>query len=191
VDKVTSDLRQIGKTIRHANNYSAGPGVLAAKLGIALAEAKKLMNKYHDQCPQLKLWHAKIRSQLEKTRTLTNLLGRKHRFFERWGDDLFRSAYAYVPQSTVGDLLNSALVDIYDDYGSEIDLYLQLHDAVYILSRIEDRAKNVKILRDCMLRPLTSSLGEEYMIDVDFSVGASWGEMEEIDDPNQLILEAA
>src|SRR5208337_3722344 len=33
IDKVTPDQRQVGKTLRHANNYSAGPGVLSAKLG--------------------------------------------------------------------------------------------------------------------------------------------------------------
>lgn len=191
IDKVTPDQRTIGKTIRHANNYSAGPAVIANKLGIALKEAKILMSRYHDQCPQLKLWHRKIRLILESGRTLINLLGRKHKFTERWGDDLFRSAYSYIPQSTVGDLLNDSMVDLYESYGELITIYLQLHDAMYLLSKIEDRAVNMRRMHRAMMRPLTSSLGEEYMIDIDFSVGPSWGDMEEIDDPYAIMNEAA
>lgn len=191
VSTVTADQRTIGKTIRHANNYSAGPSVIASKLGISLKEAKILMTRYHDQCPQLRLWHKKIRTILEHKKVLVNLLGRKHEFTERWGDDLFRSAYSYIPQSTVGDLLNDSLVDLYEKYGSELIIYLQLHDAMYILSKVSDRAINMKKIHSVMMRPLTSSLGEEYMIDVDFSVGKSWGDMEDIDDPYTIMAEAA
>lgn len=159
---------------------SAGPGVLSAKLGISLKEAKRLMEIYHYTCPQLKMWHQRIQDELRKTRTLTNLLGRRHRFLERWGDQLFRSAYSYKPQSTVGDLLNESLCRIYYKWGEEIDLFLQLHDAVYTITEKSKSDYTMEKMRECMIRPLTSSTGEEFYIDVDFSIGPSWGEMEDI-----------
>ena len=61
--KVTKEQRDIGKTIRHATNYSAGPAVLAAKLGCTIQQAKILLSNYHNSCPQLKVWHQSLRKQ--------------------------------------------------------------------------------------------------------------------------------
>lgn len=179
IDQVTEDQRTRGKRIRHSTNYSAGPAVLAADLSCSMNEAKALLDQFHASCPQLRLWHREIEKELYRTRTLTNLLGRKHRFLERWGDDLFRSAYSYIPQSTVGDLLNLAIVRFYNKYGSEIDVVLQLHDAMYILSKIDEMEHNMALMKEAMMIPLKVN-EEEFMIDVDFSYGKTWGEMTDI-----------
>ncbi len=187
--EVTHKQRNIGKAIRHATNYAAGPGVLSHKVNCSMAEAKKLLTAYFSLSPQLTLWHKRIQDELRNTRYLVNLLGRKHKFLDRWPQDgksgsLFRSAYSYIPQSTVGDLLNKSLVKVYHEQGHQglhLNLYLQLHDAIYVLS--EDNSQKIEegmlTLRECMLYPLTSN-NREFTIDVDFSLGPSWGEMEEI-----------
>jgi DNA polymerase-1 len=177
LDQVTKELREIGKTIRHATSYSAGPKVLATKLGISLRDAKALLDDHHNSCPQLKIWHRKIEQELKKNRTLTNLLGRKHKFLKLLGDDLYRSAYSYIPQSTVGDLLNLALIRLYENYGEEIIIALQLHDALYTIVPVELIDWAATIMKQCMMIPLTSSHGEKYYIDCDFKVGPSWGDM--------------
>lgn len=177
---VTKEQRNIGKRVRHATNYNMGPKTLADNMGVTLAEGKKLLQQFHDSCPQLKLWHSKIQHQLKKDRTLINLLGRKHVFMGRMDDKLFRSAYAYQPQSTVGDLLNKALVKLYRDYGSQLPILLQLHDASYTTPKKEEVGDAVKAMIECMLMPLTHN-EETFTIDVDFSVGDNWGEMEEIE----------
>ena len=159
-------------------NYSAGPGVLATKLNISTNEAKVLLGKFAAGCPMLSLWHGTVREELRRTRMLTNLLGRKHKFLDRWGDSLFRSAYSYIPQSTVGDLLNRALVDYYHKYAHEDEIALQLHDAIYVIvpDDLIERAK--ERLRECMTIPLTARR-ETFCIDVDFKVGKSWKDMGE------------
>ena len=179
---ITSEQRRMGKTIRHARNYAAGPGVLANKLNIKLGKAKELIRIDKETCPQLELWHIRIQNELRKTRTLINLLGRKHRFLDRWpkpGEDgpLFRSAYSFIPQSTVGDLLNQSLVRLYNKYGDWINIVIQLHDAIYCLVP-EDRIKEAaEAMKECMLYPLHSN-GEEFTIDVDFKIGNNWKELE-------------
>lgn len=180
INSVEKKQRDVGKTIRHANNYSAGPGVLAAKLNVSLAEAKKLMQTYHNTCPQLRLWQSRIQEELKQTRTLTNLLGRKHKFTERWGDNLFRSAYSYKPQSTVGDLMNLALCNIYEKHGDYIHMWAQLHDAVYFYCPEEEIPTVMKLVRKEMLIPLTCN-GMTFQIDCDFSVGDTWGDLEEVE----------
>jgi len=179
INEVTAELRTRGKRVRHATNYSAGPAMLSAELESSLSEAKALLDQFHYACPQLKLWHKEIERELSRTRSLTNLLGRKHRFMAKWGDDLFRSAYAYIPQSTVGDLLNTALVRLYNKYGREMHICLQLHDAIYTICKIEDVEESMEKMRECMLMPLSVN-GYNFSIDVDFSCGPSWMEQEEL-----------
>ena len=183
VSQVTAEQRTAGKTIRHATSYSAGPLVLANRLGIKMGDAKKLMELYHKANPNLRMWYQQIQEELKRSRTLVNLLGRKHRFLDRWGDSLFRSAYSYIPQSTVGDLLNLALLKIYHgqkDLPFEISILLQLHDAVYVMAREENVMDLIKYLRSNMLIPLKCN-NLEFMIDVDFKVGDSWGESEDVE----------
>jgi len=180
IHEVTKAQRTIGKTIRHATNYSAGPGVVATRLGIPQKEAKSLLQRYHNATPQLHLWHLRIQDELRRTRTLTNLFGRKHRFLDRWGDSLFRSAYSFIPQSTVGDLLNHALINVYTNQSSFLHLYLQLHDAIYCYVKPHQLQEALETLRHEMLIPIRTDQGEEFTIDVDFSAGDTWGELEEV-----------
>ena len=179
IAKVTKELRGIGKTIRHATNYSAGPGVVASRLGCTITQAKSLLESYHSGTPQLRMWHKKVQDMLRKGRVLTNLVGRKHKFLKEWGDDLFRSAYSFIPQSTVGDLLNLALVRLYESYGDQTDISLQLHDAIYCWTTPELVNWTATVMKQSMLIPLTSTHGTAYYIDVDFKVGQTWGELKD------------
>jgi DNA polymerase-1 len=179
VDQVTPDQRRIGKTLRHATNYSAGPGVLASRLGCSVGQGKQLLQLYYNMCPQLKIWHQNIQEKLRADRTLTNLLGRKHVFQGRWGDSLFRSAYSYIPQSTVGDLLNLSLVQLYRDHGDRISIWIQLHDAIYVCVAEDAVVETCRTMRKVMVRPIQVN-NETMYIDVDFQVGDSWGEMQNI-----------
>lgn len=183
ISQVTPEQRTAGKTVRHATNYSAGPQVLANRLGIKLGDAKQLIELYHRANPQLRIWYSQVQQELKRSRVLTNLLGRKHKFLDRWGDSLFRSAYSYIPQSTVGDLLNTALLRLYNKLPSlsfDITILLQLHDAIYTMVEEQYVMDTVKIMRECMLIPLYYA-NEEFMIDVDFAVGDSWAEGKELD----------
>jgi DNA polymerase-1 len=183
IEQVTSEQRVAGKTIRHATSYSAGPQVLAKRLGIKLSEAKILMDLYHRANPALRMWYQAVQQELKRSRTLVNLLGRKHRFLDRWGDSLFRSSYSFIPQSTIGDLLNTALIRLYNrikDIDYEVMILLQLHDALYTMVKEEDVDKTIKLMRECMMIPLQCG-NEEFTIDCDFKVGDSWAEGEDME----------
>jgi len=179
-DEVTKDMRKIGKTLRHACSYSAGPQVVADALGIELKDAKLLLEIYHKANPLLKVWYTSIQNELRATRCLTTPLGRKHRFLDRWGDQLFRSAYSFQPQSTVGDLLNRSMRILYDKYGDKIDIMLQLHDAIYVQcdNNRESIEATIEMLKECMIRPLKIGF-EEFIIGVDFKIGTHWGDMDD------------
>lgn len=175
-----SEERRIGKLLRHATNYSAGPAVVAKNLGIKMSEAKRLLEIYKSVNPLLLTWHQRVQDELNRTRTLTTPLNRKRRFLDRWGDDLFRSAYAFLPQSTVGDLLNTSMTSLYEVDGEDIDIVLQLHDAIYIqVDNTLPAIKNgIAKLFWHMNREIDVN-NDKMVIDVDFSLGYNWKYMNE------------
>jgi uracil-DNA glycosylase family 4 len=182
-DDVTSEIRRVGKTLRHAVSYGAGPNVVADQLGIELRDAKNLINLYHKANPLLRVWYQSIQNELKTTRCLTTPLGRKHRFLDRWSEQLFRSAYSFKPQSTVGDFLNQSLRILYDKYGDMLDIMLQLHDAIYV--QCEDNREAVeetkRKMTECMVRPIKVGF-EEFVIGIDFVTGYYWGDLNADDD---------
>ncbi len=181
IEDVTPEQRKVGKTLRHGVNYSAGPGVLASWLGITQGEAARYLSDFHNTTPQLKIWHESIKAQLTKNRTLITPLGRKRSFMGKWGDTLFRSAFAFIPQSTIGDLLNISFVDFYQKHKHELHMgsYMQLHDAIYVWCREEDVSHWCKELHNSMHRPIHMPHTDLY-VGVDYEAGSSWADMETV-----------
>ena len=133
ITSITKLERQLGKKVGHASNYGMGVmrmiQVCWEELGLKLnkAEAKKLQNQYFDAFPRIQHWQLGIQNALGRTRTLVTPLGRSRYFFERWGDELFKEAYAFQPQSTIVDILNLGLIALSE---AGFDLLLQVHDSV-------------------------------------------------------------
>jgi len=179
-DEVDKDQRKSGKKTRHSTNYMAGPGILAAELEIKLALAKTYLEAFHTKCPQLKTWQDSIMSELKKTRTLTTPMGRVRKFLGRVDQSMLRSACAFKPQSTVGDLLNVSIVDFYNKWGNEVEVWMQLHDAIYILYP-ENESPHfwIKNMRESMMHDLTIN-GYTFQIDVDFKEGETWNTLKGI-----------
>jgi uracil-DNA glycosylase family 4 len=120
-EKVTPEFRFIGKTTRHAGNYDMGKKRLmqivntdAKKFGINISisewQGGKILEKFHQFNPPIRqVFHKEIRDAIDKNdRVLVSPFGRYRKFFGRWGDELYREAYAHIPQSTVPDHLRQA-----------------------------------------------------------------------------------
>ena len=180
IEDINGEQRRVGKTLRHACNYSAGPAVIAKQLGIKMTEGRNLLNIYFDRNPFLKIWHKRIEAELRATRMLLNPFGRIRRFLDRWGDGLLRSAYSFKPQSTIGDMMGKAISDFYYDYGDDFDIKVQLHDAFYVVVPEKDVDIVMNCMRKSLIFPVTIDRETMY-VDADFAVGDSWGEMEEVD----------
>jgi len=128
--------RQMGKKSNHGLNYDEGYNTFALTNEIEIAEAKRIISLYHKIYPGIRQWHEFVRRQLSTDRSLTNCFGRKIRFLDAWGDTLFKSAYSSIPQSTVGDVTNMGMRDIYNSDLTDltgvanIDIMAQVHDSV-------------------------------------------------------------
>ncbi|MBT7188291.1 hypothetical protein HN911_13305, partial [Candidatus Bathyarchaeota archaeon] len=102
ITEVTKDERgTVGKRANHGLNYDLGYRTFAIYYQIPEREAAFIVERYHQIYPGVREWHASIREELSKSRTLRNCFGRKRTFMDRWGHELFKEAYSYIPQSTV------------------------------------------------------------------------------------------
>jgi DNA polymerase I-like protein with 3'-5' exonuclease and polymerase domains len=126
--------------------------------------------------PGIREWHKTTLDKLRETGTLTTPFKRRRMFWGRLDDATTdRQAIAYVPQSTIGDLLNVALYKIWDELEPEgVKVLGQVHDAV--LGQFPDVGSDdyykVEIIKR-MENPL--KVGDRMMlIPSDIETGYNW-----------------
>ncbi|KKN45066.1 hypothetical protein LCGC14_0686910 [marine sediment metagenome] len=177
-EEVTPDERALAKRLVHASHYGIGGRAFAYYANIQQREAQILLSKYFDTFPNIRAWQLRVQSELSRSRTMTTPLGRKRTFFGRWGEQLFREAYAFVPQSTVTDTLNLAMIKLYNTH-PDVEFMLQVHDAFVLQcdkDEVEDWISDVKHVFDI---PILIN-GRELVIPVDIKVGVNWDEMKKL-----------
>ena len=178
IEEVTKEQRETAKSLVHASNYGIGPVTFAHHAGVSVGESKQLLAKYFDTFPRVRSWQLGIQSHLSKSRILVTPLGRKRMFFARWGDDLFRQAYAFVPQSTVSDILNLALIKFGIEWGAKPRL--QVHDAFVVECREDSVEDCIKEIRMCFDIPIPIK-GRVCRIPIEIKVGRNWQELKKVE----------
>jgi len=124
------------KKANHGLNYGLTSSGFALLYELSENDGRVVVESYHRVYPGIRQWHATIRDSINKDRRLTNCVGRTRTFVERWGEDLFKEAYSFIPQSTVADILNDrGVVYIYENAGPRgdfhyVDLINQVHDSL-------------------------------------------------------------
>lgn len=153
--------RYWGKQSNHSFNYDLGPRSFSRTYEIPIKDGKYIYNMYHKTYPGVHRFHDMIKQQLQKNRTLTNLFGRKYRFMDRWGDSLFKEAYAFIPQSTVADIINRwGILEIYYNQNKYriIELLSQVHDSIVFQISLDhswdEHAKAIRRVCGSMEQPL-------------------------------------
>jgi len=182
VDKVTYEERDLSKRLVHASNYGIGPRTFAAHAGVKEARAKELLSTYFSTFPNIRRWQLEIQAELRRSRWLMTPMGRKRLFFGRWGEDLFREAYAFKPQSTVADILNLAMlrfISANKEKGLRGEVMLQVHDSFVAQCDKEKVNETLEIIREAF-NLHTVIMGRTLTIPVDIKVGVNWDEMKEV-----------
>lgn len=182
-------LRQAGKKSNHGLNYDEGYQTFALTNEMLESEAKHIIQLYHDGYPGIRQWHQYIQSKLRHDRTLINCFGRKYKFTDMWGSDLFKAAYAFIPQSTVADLLNNGLILTYNDKDPDLDqteILMQVHDSALTQFHLDRSGRDFKKMARSLLRqkhymsPDMTYNGRTFQIETDLKVGTTWGNMVEV-----------
>jgi len=165
-----------GKKANHGLNYGEGYKTFALDYEIPERDAKFIVERYHGTYPGVRQWHTSIRELLSRDRRLTNCYNRTRVFTDRWGNDLFKSAYSFIPQSTVADKISDGLTFAYErqDMFKNVDLLNQIHDSIifeFPLARGSvNLARCLMALRE-NLESLIQWKDRSFSIPADISVG--------------------
>ena len=180
-------IRQAGKKSNHGLNYDMKYKRFALENEMPESDSKELVELYHRAYPGIRLnFHQYVRDRLNKDRTLTNCFGRKRKFYDAWGTELFDQAYAFIPQSTTFDTIRMGMVKTYNDRSKifrPVQLLDEVHDSFkfqYLEKRIDDLAPVlIKIALDYMNPKLVYS-SREFYIGTTAKIGYNMGNMYEV-----------
>lgn len=171
----------LAKRGSHLSNYAGQPPTMAKGLKIDKSLAEDFQARYFSAFSGIQRWHKRVAAVLQTEGVLLTPLGRRRRFFGRLDDKAtLREAVAFVPQSTVADLLNLAMYRVWRDFFPQVRVISQLHDAILIdYPEAEENAILPRIL-DVMEIPIMvegiDGVEREMSIPADAAVGWNWRE---------------
>jgi hypothetical protein len=154
--------RYLGKKTRHASNYDMKAGRMSdalAQEGFSFSESdcNTLLKKVaaHDPSVQ-KIFHQYVKDTVSKTHILTTPFGRERQFLGARPNDsnssVFKEAYAYIPQSTVGDNTGFAVLKMESHYDlSERRIVQEGHDSI-----VQDVRDDTEVVYKYLLRVVDS-----------------------------------
>lgn len=144
--------RQTFKSFAHGTNYLGTAKGLAERLGLSVHEAEKTQNWYFGRFPRIKKWQDDLKDQVTKRRMVQNVFGYRCYFFDRIEGTIFNQAAAWIPQSTVGCLINRGYVNIHNNL-KQVEVLLQVHDSLagQYPSHLGDWAQK-RILEECSIK---------------------------------------
>jgi len=171
VKDITNDERQLGKKIRHARNYMMGPFTFSANTGLTVRECKKLLRVDEQTYPEIPMWWDDISRELKSSKILTNPFGRSRIFFGRPYDDAtLREAIAFIPQSTVPDIVNLAYMEVQN---AGLPVLMQGHDALLVQVFHHEVERACKFIQKALEIPFYIH-GIKRVIPVESNIGFCW-----------------
>jgi DNA polymerase-1 len=175
-----------GKKANHSLNYGLGYKSFALRFELPEGDAKFIVDRYHQAYPGVRQYHAWIQQRLGRDRTLENCFGRKRLFLDRWGDELFKEAYSFIPQSTVADKINrQGILFLYYNQASfhAVELLNQVHDSLVFQLPLhigwDAHASVLQQLLESLGTPVPWH-GTEFIIPADVKMGLNLGTMEKV-----------
>lgn len=195
-----SPIRFAGKTLRHAGHLGAGKRRAAIetntqarkyKIPITISEsqAEKALKIFHQKQPKIKgIFQASVIKCIEKNRRLIApvpygidaTVGGTRIFYERYGDELFRQAFSYLPQRTVSENTKAAGLRIRTQ-ADWIKIIVESHDALLVSVPVERKMEAATILHAEFEKPINFAICSiprgELIIPCEIEEGMNYYEM--------------
>lgn len=125
--------------------------------------------------PGIRAWHYQVQSDLQRNGYLITPLGRKRHFWKRHTDPTtIREAVAYLPQSLISDILNLALLRIWQTLEPKVQLLAQIHDAILFQIHQDNVEEYLPQVLSLMQIPISVNQ-TTLSIPVSCNTGPTWG----------------
>jgi DNA polymerase-1 len=121
--------RQTFKSFAHGTNYLGTAKGLAQRLGLSVKEAESTQKWYFGKFPEIHKWQERIKREVYTRRMVRNVFGYRLYIFERIEGTKMNEVVAWIPQSSVGCLINRIYMKIYERL-REVQVLLQVHDSL-------------------------------------------------------------
>jgi uracil-DNA glycosylase family 4 len=179
--------RYVGKRTRYAGSYGMGGEKFAAVLAkegfsIPKDHCSFILSKFHEYDPGIKgVFQAYVEKTLTDTRKLYDLFGRERDFFGlhpyRDNSSVFRDAYSYIPQSTVGDN-NGASINFCETNRPGL-VIMEVHDSIVLETNdsLSEVLNAVELLKNAYHRTLHFPKGYSLEIPIEVEIGYNLQDM--------------
>ena len=177
----TMSQREKVKRVVHGANYGIKALTCSKITGLPYIEVKHALDAYISSKPALQLWWRNLRETVVSLRKLITPLGRQRIFFDRLDENTFRSAYAFLPQSLVADMILRAFTKLDKTLPEGARLELQVHDEVVVECRDDLVDKVALMVKQCLELPVIfPQVSYPLIIPAEVSVGQNWYEQEDV-----------
>lgn len=132
--------RQTFKAFCHGTHYLGSAAGLADRIGISVQDSERTQKWYFERFPRIRKWQLDLIDQIHKRGMIQNIFGYKFHIIKKIEGTVLNELAAWIPQSTVGCLINRAYVNIHNNL-PEVQILLQVHDSLAGQYKIADRER--------------------------------------------------
>ena len=154
--------REFAKVFCHATNYLGKAKTVAAHTGRGVHEIDQAQKRWFAAHPGILAWHERVTQQVQRFRFVENRFGYRWYIFDRIDEQLLPAAVAWIPQSTVGIVINRAWLNFHEHL-PEVQVLLQVHDSLagqfpshrreYLLPKMREASRVVIPYEDPLIIP--------------------------------------
>lgn len=120
--------REFAKVFCHGTNYGGGARTMAANTGRTVQEIDRAQKIWFGAHPGIRRWHDRVKAQVLRHRFIENRFGYRWYIFDRV-ESIIPEAIAWIPQSTVSNIINKIWMAIYEQL-PDVQILLQVHDSL-------------------------------------------------------------
>ena len=173
VSEISSEERNIGKTLNFAVIYGSGPGNLSRTLGIPNEKARKLLKQFFEAYKNTKSFIDMAGDLIVKKGYSITPFGRK-RFFDIpkvfkdvkeynvLVSEVKRQGVNHIIQGGCADAVKLAMLDIYynNPYNKYLRIVMQVHDEIVVEVHKDILPEAVEFVKSCMIKAFERFLSE-------------------------------
>lgn len=164
--------RHMCKVLGHGSNYDGKPWTMAKHTKMPQPAIKDFQTVYFEAFPH-KQWHQWVHERVIEDGYLVTLTGRRRWFFgRRTKDSTIREAIAFDPQGSVGDILNTGMLQVWRLHICQ--LLLQVHDAILVQYPEEQEDLIIPKITQAIKVPIQLNYGRTLVIPCDVKTGWNW-----------------